>query len=168
MGKGAKMSESITLIGKLRLTAFIHNKTSAEINVRGDIVYRDVTYRDLPIVRLMVSDFDGEIDVEDEYATMIPYFKPVAAFRSFLISALPRLENTMSGWCVGGILNKGIAVYVRELSTFSDVKSLVSQAKTMANMLDAKKKDAETTARAVLSALGKAPMTDTKFYVVTR
>ncbi len=161
-------TESITLIGKLRLTAFIHNQKSAEINVRGDIVYRDVTYHDLPIVRLMVCDLDGEVYVDDEYANMIPYFKPVAAFRSFLISALPRLEHTMPGWCVGGIFNKGVAVYVRELSTYSDVKSLVGQAKTAVNMLDAKKKDAETAARAVLSVLGKTPTTDMKFQVVTR
>ncbi len=161
-------TESVILIGKLSLTTFIYNLRSAEINVRGDIVYRDVTYHDLPIVRLIVSDLDGEIYVDDEYASMIPYLKPVAAFRSFLISALPRLERTMPGWCVGGIFNKGIAIYVGELSTFSDVKSLVSQAKTMANMLDAKKKGAETAARAVLSALGKTPTTDMKFQVVTR
>lgn len=161
-------TESITLIGKLRLTAFIHNKMSAEVNVRGDIVYRDVTYLDLPIVRLMMSALGEEVYVDDEYASLIPYFKPVAAFRRFLISALPRLEHTMPGWYVGGILNKGIAVYVGELSTFSDVKSLVSQAKTAANTLDAKKPRAETAARAVLLALGKTPMTDTTFQVLTR
>jgi len=159
-----KSNRSVTIFGlpSFRLNAF--NDHVAELTVSATVECGGVRYEDLPILRLTIEDFsEGEVYADGDYTHHIAYLKAIPAFRLYIDGWLRRYAMTLPG--MPEFVSKGIMSYLNNLRGFSDVKSLVRQAKSRVNRLNDQQKGAEQEARAVLAALGVTPDVDVLFEV---
>lgn len=162
-----KRSEEISLRGMLRFEEKTYFGTGTEISVIGNI-FHEGAWQEHPLLRINVFYASGEdeILVNDNYSDFVPYLKPSTKFREFLMGQiLQEVRRRCAGEESGGLSmpSRGLVMYAQELRQYDEVNSLVRQAKTAVNRLDAKRPHAESTARAVLSALGVTPNVDMPF-----
>lgn len=152
----------VFLKGVLRAEARIFSQYSGEVVYRGDVIYGNTTLNDIPILRLTIEmdvyDEGTDVWVDDEYCHLIPYLKPVKEFRHLLELELPLLFANESA-----VIKAGAEKYLEESRDFSELKSLVRQAKSCVNALKPERKGAERIARSILLAMDKTPQIDVIF-----
>jgi hypothetical protein len=141
---------------KPKIQASLFNPFTGEITVCCDVQYRETVYKSLPVLRLSLNMNSGEVDVNDEYTTHLPYLKAIPKFRDYLDGRLRHFAQINRDRIVIG----GIREYLEELRTYSDVKGLVRQAKSCVNAIRPDQFYAEQRARAVLDAMAEIPGTD--------
>ncbi len=141
---------------KPKIQANLFNPFTGEITVCCDVQYRSMVYTNLPILRLSLSMNGGEVDVNDEYTTHLPYLKAIPKFRDYLDGRLRHFAQTNRDRIVIG----GIREYSEELRGYSNVRGLVRQAKSCVNAIRPDQQYAEQQARAVLAAIGEIPGTN--------
>ncbi len=123
--------------------------------------------------------------MDESYSMSLPYLKPVAAFREFLMSEMKRLSQEIESPSMAKAENRpievsatlaGFGAFSLELASFSDTRALLGQVKRFVEkaMQDRKggfgrelKVDPQLLKKA-LEALGQVPCTDTSFSVLEK
>ncbi len=165
----------VAILGTPTIELKEFNSVAGELTVYGNVEHSGYiagpVYRNLPILRLsytreLVDQDSYEIEVDDEYPSsyFIPYLKGIPAFRAYLILFLRDAIATAPA-SQRGILAQVVSVYMSQLRQYSDVKSIVRQAKTCVNSLNPERKNAEQQARAVLEIMERTPTMDISFEV---
>ena len=135
---------------KVRCQTF--DKWSGEIVFTSDVQYQNREYRDISIIRISIfGDKDGTF-ITDECCLLIPSLKPIASFRVLLEGLLYKLINHPEL-----PIRSGARKYLAEIRKFSEVESLIDQAKRSINDLRSDKKNAFGIAKRVLEVMGKIP-----------
>ncbi|HWQ60511.1 MAG TPA: hypothetical protein VN420_05215 [Candidatus Fimivivens sp.] len=165
-----KRLEEISVRGTLRFEEKIYFGTGTEISVIGNI-FREGVWQEHSLLHINVflSDEKDDIIVNDNYSDFVPYLKPSKKFREFL--GLEIFREVFSRGVREGdgdhsemsIATWGLVEYAKQLKGYSEDASLVRQAKTEVNKLDAKRHDAGSLARGVLKSLGVTPNVDMPF-----
>ncbi len=148
--------DAFIIQGDLRVSIAVYGATMGQVIVRADVVYREKSFQDVPLLVLSI-DADLPELTNDVYFPHLPYLKPSKLFRNVLSQAL---EAALHQSCRWAFISSGVGRYLTELRSFSEARSIVNQAKREANALDANKPGSEKRARAVLVALGKPPVTE--------
>lgn len=158
---------TVILRGEFRSAVTRFNDIASEITVYGDVSCNGEEYENLPLVRLLVElidcgEGDGEVMVTEEYSSLLPYLKPIEAFREALGQELHRLNSEM-----GYPVNLGIKEYLKELRSFSEIKSLVREVKSRINRMRPEKADPKVI-RKIFDILEECPSVDNRFIVRIR
>jgi hypothetical protein len=156
--------EDVKLVGKVSISARMFNAKSGEITFISNIFSVEEYYRDLPFLRLSIERGDEEdpVEVDDEYSSFIPYLKQLPGFRKYFPSLIG-LAMQMPEISECDLFEEGLQSYAQKLSTYSNTRAIISQAKAAVGLLRSEKPEAEKLARAVLVAMGRIPVTDIKF-----
>jgi hypothetical protein len=155
-----KENKKVVFRGSLKNEVMVFNEDTGEIVFRVDVIYKGLEYKNIPILRLTIDADNEDAFVDDNYMLLLPYLKPIKAFREVLEASLLSLCNHESA-----VIRVGAESYLREIKTFSEVKSLVRQAKGCINNLKPEKKESEFLARKVLEVMNVTPSTDIEFSV---
>lgn len=158
--------KKILTSGVLRNEIVIINKNTAEVTIRGNLKCNDQEFENVPILRLIIErvyyDYVA-IYVEDEYCQLIPYLKPIKAFREFIKENLFQLLKEINDR--QNLVYQGIEKYLRDLENFPEINTLVREVKSEVNRLKSEKAHVKDM-RKILEILGKTSAVDNHFEVV--
>ena len=153
------MIQEIILHGKLRAELVSFSVYVAEITIFGDFTYNRQRFINLPVVRIVIEEIDYEdvhtdVMFDDDYSHVIPYLKANKRFRDLLEQELLTLKEK-----TGGFHHRGIEEYLKRLKTYSEIKTIISEVKSVVNRIKPEKADSKVL-RQVLTLLGKRSETD--------
>lgn len=159
------MKRTIVLRGGLQLEVKIYSKTARGISIYGNVSCNGQWFKDLPILGLLIEDVslgnhNDEAMVSDVYCPLIPYLKPIKAFRDLLEEELLNFRGK-----IDKLSRAGIDEYLKELRTFSEAKSVIREVKTQVNKLRAERVNDIGIARKILEVMSTFPSTDNIFEV---
>ena len=182
-----KLAQAFTIRGQLRHESrtFIGDSNAdmaAHLQLFADIEYKGRLYEDIVLLTL---EIEGHMEdgwhVMDEFTHVLPYRKPVAAFRQYLIQELTRIRDTdpkVDNRSPSCPLWMGIGTYIRELEKFDELQSLAGQACNVTRFLQhevratskfpnaARRADLEVRILKIIREAGKLPSVEELFKVI--
>jgi len=126
---------TFTISGDLRFEHRIFKKIRennvAQIDLFADAKYDGCELKDVKFLTLEIEGTVGERwVVDDQSPRFLPYLKPVAGYRKYLILQLQRILTELPEFSQRSAscpLWMGINTYISELKTFNELRSLTGQ-----------------------------------------
>ncbi len=163
-----KLSDHVTLRGKLAVTSVEFNRVSCDVVVRGTVVYGETVFRDIPILTLRIYKEMREVKFQEIwYTARIPRLEAIAAFREKLHDALNEFWEPLASLDGEGesLLCRGIHCYLERLDGFHPGISLIRSLRHIANSLRENSLYDWSRAGRALYALDVVPAVDVKLIV---
>lgn len=119
-----------------------HTLQKAQVLCFGDVSHQERWYPNLLLLKLELEGEPYESwNISDDYPALLPYMKPVAGFREYVVAQLEAfLETLPEGQQRSrtSVLWMGIQAYIRELKEFDELRTVLGQARSEIERLQRK------------------------------